>query len=103
MCDAHMGTEKLLKKPVGKDWHRADIVAELRKAGWSLRRLSIHHGYSDPTSLAKALSRSWPRAERLIADAIGVPPERIWPRRYAQRSQHTTRNHPKSGNGAEAA
>lgn len=72
-----------------QDWHRADIVAALRKAGWSLRRLSRYHGY-EAGSLGQALKRPWPRAERLIAEAIGVAPEAIWPTRYASRSQHTT-------------
>lgn len=72
-----------------QDWHRADIVAALRKAGWSLRRLSRYHGY-EAGSLGQALKRPWPRAERLIAEAIGVSPEAIWPTRYARRAQHTT-------------
>lgn len=39
-----------------EDWHRADIVAALRKAGWSLRRLSRYHGY-EAGSLGQALKR----------------------------------------------
>jgi len=64
--------------------HRADIIAALRKSGWSLRKLSKHHDYSDPTTLKTALDRPWPKGERLIADAIGVPPSDIWPTRYPQ-------------------
>ena len=67
------------------DWHPADIIAALRKAGWSLRRLSVHHGYYSQ-ALAKALVRSWPKAERAIAEAIGVAPEVIWPERHAERA-----------------
>lgn len=63
------------------DWHPADVVAALRKAGWSLRRLSVHHGYY-PGALDKALHRRWPKAQHLIADAIGIPSEAIWPTRY---------------------
>lgn len=70
------------KKPALQDWHRADIVAALRKAGWSLRKLATHHGYKQPTTLIKALDRPWPKGERLIASAIGVAPEAIWPSRY---------------------
>ncbi|RCW62602.1 Nlp family transcriptional regulator [Marinobacter nauticus] len=72
------------KKASPKDWHRADIVAALRKAGWSLRKLAVHHGYSSPTTLTTALDRPWPKGERLIADAIGIDPETIWPARYTQ-------------------
>jgi len=76
-------------KPIKKhakreDWHRADIVAELRKAGWSLRRLSKHHGYKSPTTLTHALNRPWPKGERLVAAAIGVHPSIIWPSRYCK-------------------
>lgn len=72
------------KASLPKDWHPADIKAALEKAGWSLRRLSQHHGYS-PCLLQVALARPYPRAEGLIAEAIGVSPETIWPSRYDER------------------
>lgn len=68
------------------DWHPADIVAALRKAGWSVRKLSAHHGYAGPSALSNAIQKPWPKGERLIADAIGVSPEQIWPSRYAERA-----------------
>lgn len=79
-----MTKQKAPKKASLKDWHRADIVAALRKSGWSLRKLAIHHGYASPTTLTTALDRPWPKGERLIADAIGIDPETIWPTRYTQ-------------------
>lgn len=77
-----MNTNERKKNP--KDWHPADVVAAVRKSGWTLRKLSKHHGYS-PGALKNALYRSWPKAERLIAEAIGVLPEKIWPSRYTQK------------------
>ena len=65
----------------GDDWHRAEIVCELRKRGWSLRRLGVANGLS-VHSLKAALDKPWPNGERIIADAIGVAPEDIWPSRY---------------------
>lgn len=65
-----------------EDWHRADIVAALHKQGWSLRRLSLHHGYKSAGALKNALDRPWPKGERIIAEVIGLPPESIWPTRY---------------------
>lgn len=62
-------------------WHPADIVAALRKRGWSLRRLSVHHGYS-PTVLARALRLPWPKGEALVAAALDLAPAEIWPDRY---------------------
>ncbi|MBK1651758.1 hypothetical protein CKO08_05850 [Halorhodospira halochloris] len=72
------------------------MVAELRKSGWSLRRLAIHHGYSSPTTLTTALTRPWPKGERLIASAIGVDPATIWPSRYiANGTTQKSSNHRK--------
>ena len=67
------------------DWHRADIVAELKKKGWSLRALSTASGFA-PDTLKNALRSPYPKAERVIAEAIGVTPETIWPQRYAARN-----------------
>lgn len=63
------------------DWHRADIKAALEKSGWSLRQIALENGLSENT-IAKALSIRYPRAQMLIARAIGVAPELIWPSRY---------------------
>ena len=82
-----MNNQSAQKKapPAPADWHPADVVAALRKAGWSLRQLSLHHGYYHQ-ALAKALARPWPKGERLVAAAIGVPAEQIWPSRFAERA-----------------
>ncbi|ATX14363.1 helix-turn-helix transcriptional regulator [Escherichia coli] len=63
------------------DWHPADIMAALRKRGTSLAAVSRKAGLASAT-LANALSRSWPRGEKLIADALETSPEIIWPSRY---------------------
>ncbi|MEI2265907.1 helix-turn-helix domain-containing protein [Erwinia sp. CGal63] len=64
-----------------KDWHPADIIAGLRKKGTSLSAVSREAGLASST-LANALNRHWPKGERLIAEALGVRPEQIWPSRY---------------------
>lgn len=70
------------KKPDSRsDWHQADIIAAIKKAGWSLRSLSIQHGYA-PGTLRNALRTRYPNAEKVIADTIGVQPADIWPSRY---------------------
>ncbi|EAO9608662.1 transcriptional regulator [Salmonella enterica] len=63
------------------DWHSADIIAALKKQGTSLSAVSRQAGLASST-LANALIRRWPKGERLIADALGVSPEQIWPSRY---------------------
>lgn len=64
-----------------ENWHQADIIAALRKKGTTLAAVSRAAGLSSST-LANALSRPWPKGERIIADAIGVHPSMIWPNRY---------------------
>ena len=59
------------------DWHPADII----KQGTSLAEVSRRAGLASST-LANALTRSWPRGEKLIADALETSPEIIWPSRY---------------------
>jgi Ner family transcriptional regulator len=63
------------------DWHPADVLAALKKRGHSLSGLSVAHGYH-VTAAGKALKRSWPALETVIAAAIGIPPQEIWPSRY---------------------
>jgi len=70
------------KKASLKDWHWADVLAALRKAEWSLRQLGIFHGYADGNALGEAARRPFPKAERIIADALGIDPKDIWPTRY---------------------
>lgn len=66
-----------------QDWHPADIRAALEKRGTNLRTVSRGAGLAQDT-LRNALVRPWPKGERLIADAIGVDPESIWPSRYSK-------------------
>lgn len=63
------------------DWHPADVLAALKKRGHSLAGLSVTNGYH-PTAAGKALKRSWPAMEAIIAAAIGLTPAVIWPSRY---------------------
>lgn len=80
------------KKPVSKDWHRAQIICALRLIGNSVQRLSRLNGYH-PHALNLTLGRPWPKGERIIAEALGVAPQTIWPSRY------NTDGTPKSGRG----
>lgn len=64
-----------------KDWHNADIIANLRKRGTSLAGVSREAGLSSST-LANALFRPWPKGEWLIANALNIHPAEIWPSRY---------------------
>lgn len=74
-----MKTSLVKEKP--QDWHPADIKAALEKQGYTLRQLSIEHGYAGGI-VQKALTQAYPSCETIIADAIGTTPQTIWPSRY---------------------
>lgn len=76
------------------DWHPADVVAALRKKGTSLRQLAIANGY---LQIQNVLVRPWWAVEQLVGQALGLPPEQIWPSRYAsgvsrEHAQRLTKN-----------
>lgn len=64
-----------------QDWHKAEIKCALEKKGITLSKLSRDNGLSGDT-LRNVFSRKWPKGEKIVADAIGVRPEEIWPSRY---------------------
>lgn len=69
------------KKYVQHDMHPADILAALKKNGISMAKLSRDSGLASGT-LSNTLRMRWPKGERLIAEAINMRPEEIWPSRY---------------------
>ncbi|HBT0246686.1 TPA: transcriptional regulator [Klebsiella pneumoniae] len=66
-----------------KNWHRADILAAIKKRGGTLAQLSRDNGLHERT-LYNALESHWPKGERIIADYIGEEAQHIWPERYKQ-------------------
>ncbi len=70
-----------------EDWHRADVKAALEKAGFSLNSLGRDNGYR-PGVLRNIFSVHWPKGERIVANAIGVTAEEIWPSRYVGKTAH---------------
>lgn len=77
-------------KPIGKDWHKADVKAALEKRGWSLRQLALSLGFSE-SLLREPLRKPYPAAERRIADALGIHPMVIWPSRYDENGKPNRR------------
>lgn len=80
------------KKPTPQDWHRADIKAALEKAGTSMSKLSREHNYCSG-SVRMVLNVPWPKMEKIVAAALGLSPQTIWPTRYRPDGS------PKSGRG----
>ncbi|MFP1898658.1 helix-turn-helix domain-containing protein [Lonsdalea quercina] len=70
-----------------QDWHPADIIAALKKRGTTLAAVSRDAGLASST-LANALTKHWPKGERLIAEALSVAPAEIWPSRYHKPEEH---------------
>ena len=93
---AYMSTAGSAKKASRTDWHKADVIAALHKRGTSLRQLALAYGYSS-RALTKVLYRPWYRAEVIVAAALGLSPEQVWPSRYTkgvpQRSIRPPRPH----------
>lgn len=77
-----MSSTTAQKKPVVQDWHPADVVAALRKKGWSLQQLAKENGYAGRSALSSALAQPYPKAEAIIAKALDLAPQEIWPTRY---------------------
>jgi Ner family transcriptional regulator len=90
-----MDSDRLLAQ---RDWHPADVLAALKKRGKTLSGISVAHGYH-ATAAGKALKQPWPALEAVIAAAIGLEPEEIWPTRYMRRRRRgrATRQGPSIG------
>jgi Ner family transcriptional regulator len=73
--------KKELNASTAGNWHRADVLAAIRKRGSTLAKLSRDNGLHERT-LYNALERHWPKGEKIIADYIGMNPREIWPERY---------------------
>ncbi|MDD3329522.1 MAG: helix-turn-helix domain-containing protein [Zoogloea sp.] len=64
------------------DWDAEDVKAAVRKSPHkSFAALGRAHGL-EPGTLRAALTKSAPRYEAIIAAALGLAPQDIWPSRY---------------------
>ena len=63
--------------------HPADVIAALHKRGTSLRQLAIQNGYAH---IGRVLTSQWLAAEQVVAKALDMKPEAIWPTRYVNPS-----------------
>ncbi len=65
-----------------KRWDRHAIIAEVHRRGETLANLSRRAGIY-PTGMSCMLSgRRWPKAEKALAQFLGVPVEELFPDRY---------------------
>ncbi len=59
-------------------WHRADIIAALRKLGTTLEELGRSNGKAK-SSMSAALMKPSRGCNLIIANKIGVPAHELWP------------------------
>lgn len=78
--------KKTVKGSGNVDWHRADVVAALKKKGTTISALSRANGLATST-LANTFRLPWPKGEKIISNALGLEPIDIWPSRYSQLQQ----------------
>lgn len=69
-----------------QDMHPEDIKAEIKKAGFTMTSLAQKHGIKHGSTLNQVFHNpNYPKAERIISEAIGLPISEIWPSRYQLR------------------
>jgi Ner family transcriptional regulator len=74
-----MKLDDIPKEPAERrEW----IKYQLRLKGYSMSRLAKESGAETRNPAIAALAHNYPKWERIIADAIGLKPEAIWPERY---------------------
>ncbi|MCF4173565.1 helix-turn-helix domain-containing protein [Vibrio sp. McD22-P3] len=60
------------------------ILAALKSNGWTYSTLGEAHGLGK-TTLRNAIRANWPKGEDIIASALGVTADVIWPSRFPRR------------------
>ena len=75
-------SNKVCNNTTGQDWHLEDIKAALHKAGISLASIAKAHGLNGSSTLSSTFTRSYPKNEARIANALGLHPMVLWPSRY---------------------
>jgi Ner family transcriptional regulator len=76
-----INTKHAPKKPAQGDWPPHLILYHLYENGTSYARVSRLNGYCSTAAMLVNF-RQWPKMEAIIAKAIGVTPQEIWPSRY---------------------
>ncbi len=64
-----------------RDWHPERVKAALRMRGITLSALSLRHGLNQNT-VGIVLRRPAARVQAIIAAALQLTPQTIWPSRY---------------------
>lgn len=71
-------------------WSWPDVKSELEKRGLSLTSIALRAKVT-PQAVAKVKKRPSARIQALIASALGVAPQSIWPSRYHEKQRRRRR------------
>lgn len=71
-------TKKLLKDP---EKRRAWVKYQIQLKGLSMAQVAANAGVTREC-LYSAFKKTYPRMEKVIADAVGLEPAVLWPERY---------------------
>jgi Ner family transcriptional regulator len=64
-----------------RDWDKNKLLIALRQRDLTWAQLSRENGY--PSAVLRTVTtKRWPKAERIVAEALGLTPQQIWPSRY---------------------
>jgi Ner family transcriptional regulator len=84
-------------------WDRHSILAEIKRRYGSLNEFAATTEM-DAAHFSVALAAPYPKAERVIAGALGVPRHHLWPDRYdADGRRLSTRSRPKRSKASRKA
>ena len=78
------------------------IHSRLRLRGLTLAALARMHGVPRQSMYAALKDTKYPRLERIIAEAVGLSPQAIWPDRYRERAVRAARRADCSTKATEA-
>ncbi len=73
-------------------WHPQDIIAGIRKRGWTHQRIADHLALSRSTVTLSIKTGSSPEVRAFIAELIDVPEAELWPFRFPGSHQGRKRN-----------
>lgn len=78
MIELDNRTKVLLRDPIKR---RAWVKYQIQMQGRSMAEVAREAGVKR-TALYSAFKKTYPRMEKVIADALGLPPAVVWPERY---------------------
>lgn len=68
-------------------WHPQDIIAAVKKQGWTHQRIADHLGLSRATVSLGIKTGSSPAVRKFVAELIGgVSEQELWPFRFPTRT-----------------